>query len=82
MDRNRDSHRGCVQPDGVTMKYLSLLPLFLLANCSSLEVVGDAVERYCELSTTQRLANREAIADIVAPNTIEIGCADNAEEGS
>jgi len=82
MDRDSDSHRGCVQLYGVTMKYLLLLPLFLLANCSSLVVVGDAVERYCELSPTQRLANREAIADIVAPNTIQIECAENAEEGS
>jgi len=51
-----------------------------LASCSSLEVIDGAVEKYCELSPTQRLANREAIADVVAPNTIQIGCVENAED--
>tara|TARA_S200002703_G_scaffold49478_1_gene42924 strand:+ start:751 stop:945 length:195 start_codon:yes stop_codon:yes gene_type:complete len=64
------------------MKYLLLLPLLLLANCSSLDLVGDAVNKYCELSPAQRTANREAIASIVIPNTIQIECAENAEEGS
>jgi hypothetical protein len=50
-----------------------------LMSCSQLEVVGTAVDRYCELSPTQRLANREAIAEVVAPNTIQIECVDNAE---
>ena len=49
-------------------------------SCSSMQIVGDAVDRYCELSPTQRLANREAIAEVVAPNTIQIECIDNAED--
>lgn len=62
--------------NGVTMKNLLILPVVFLMSCSSLEVVGDAVEKYCELSPTQRLANREAIAEVVAPNTIQIECAE------
>lgn len=58
------------------MKKLLIIPLLFLASCSSLEMVGGAVEKYCELSPTQRLANRESIADVVAPNTIQIECAE------
>jgi hypothetical protein len=47
-----------------------------LASCTSLEVIDGAVEKYCELSPTQRLANREAITEVVAPNTIQIECAE------
>jgi len=64
----------------VIMKYLLILPVVFLMSCSQLEVVGTAVDRYCELSPTQRLANREAIAEVVAPNTIQIECVDNAED--
>ena len=58
------------------MKKLLIIPMLFLASCSSLEVIDGAVERYCELSPTQRLANREAIAEVVAPNTIQIECAE------
>jgi hypothetical protein len=56
------------------MKKLLIVPVMFLASCSSLDMVGGAVEKYYELSPTQRLANREAIADVVAPNTIQIEC--------
>lgn len=56
------------------MKKLLIVPVMFLASCSSLDMVGGAVDKYCELSPTQRLANREAIADVVAPNTIQIEC--------
>lgn len=62
------------------MRNLLILPVVFLMSCSSIEIVGDAVDRYCELSPTQRLANREAIAEVVAPNTIQIECIDNAED--
>jgi hypothetical protein len=58
------------------MKKLLIVPVIFLASCSSLEVIDGAVDKYCELSPTQRLANREAIADVVAPNTIQIECAE------
>lgn len=61
------------------MKKLLIVPVMFLASCSSLEVIDGAVDKYCELSPTQRLANREAIAEVVAPNTIQIECVDNAE---
>lgn len=82
MDRNSNRYWSCVQPYGVIMKYLLVLPLLLLVSCSSLDIVGDAVNKYCELSPTQRQSNREAIANVVAPNTIQIECVENAEEGS
>jgi hypothetical protein len=62
------------------MKKLLIVPVMFLASCSSLEVIDGAVDKYCELSPTQRLANREAIAEVVAPNTIQIECVDNAED--
>ena len=58
------------------MKYLLIVPVMFLASCTSLEVIDGAVDKYCELSPTQRLANREAIAEVVAPNTIQIECAE------
>ena len=58
------------------MKKLLIVPVIFLASCSSLEVIDGAVDKYYELSPTQRLANREAIADVVAPNTIQIECAE------
>ena len=58
------------------MKNLLLVPVVFLMSCSSIEIVGDAVDKYCELSPTQRLANREAISEVVAPNTIQIECAE------
>lgn len=58
------------------MKNLLIVPVVFLMSCSSIEIVGDAVDRYCELSPTQRLANREAIAEVVAPNSIQIECAE------
>ena len=58
------------------MRLLLILPVLFLANCSSMEVVGSAVGKYCELSPAQRTANREAITEIVAPNKIQIECAE------
>ena len=58
------------------MKALLLTPLVFLMSCSSIDIVGDAVGKYCELSPAQRLANREAISEVVAPNTIQIECAE------
>ena len=58
------------------MKNLLIVPVVFLMSCSSIEIVGNAVGRYCELSPTQRLANREAIAEVVAPNSIQIECAE------
>lgn len=58
------------------MKKLLIVPVMFLASCTSLEVIDGAVEKYCELSPTQRLANREAITEVVAPNTIQIECAE------
>jgi hypothetical protein len=57
------------------MKYLVLVPMFFLANCSSVQIVADSVTRYCELPLESRKANREAVAVAVAPNRIEIECA-------
>ena len=54
------------------MKLLALIPLAFLFSCSSLDIVGDAVTKYCELSEAQRNANKEAVAKSVAPNMIEI----------
>ncbi len=72
-----------VQHNGVIMKYLLLVPVLFLANCSSLDVVSDAVQKYCDLPETQRLANREAVATSVAPNRIEITCEQETDqEGS
>jgi hypothetical protein len=58
------------------MKKLLIVPVMFLASCTSLEVIDGAVDKYCELSPTQRLANREAITEVVAPNTIQIECAE------
>ena len=58
------------------MKKLLIVPVMFLASCTSLEVIDGAVDKYCELSPTQRLANREAISEVVAPNTIQIECAE------
>lgn len=58
------------------MKYLLLIPALFLANCSSVQIVADSVTRYCELPTESRMANREAVAVAVAPNRIEIECAE------
>ena len=56
------------------MKLLALIPLAFLFSCSSLDIVGDAVTKYCELSEAQRNANKEAVTKSVAPNMIEITC--------
>ena len=58
------------------MKKLLIVPVMFLASGTSLEVIDGAVDKYCELSPTQRLANREAITEVVAPNTIQIECAE------
>jgi hypothetical protein len=56
------------------MKALLLIPLVFLMSCSSVQIVSDGVNRYCELPEESRLANREAIAVAVAPNRIEVTC--------
>jgi len=63
------------------MKHLIFVPMLFMASCSSLEIVGSAVEKYCSLSEAQRIANREAVSEAVAPNQIEITCEqiDNSE---
>lgn len=56
------------------MKLLALIPVVFLISCSSVQIVSDGVNRYCELPEESRLANREAIAVAVAPNRIEVTC--------
>lgn len=58
------------------MKYLLLVPALFLANCSTVDIVAGSVTSYCDLPKESRMANREAVAVAVAPNRIEIECAE------
>lgn len=56
------------------MKHVLILFTIFIASCSSIDIVDDAVTKYCSLSEAQRMANREAISSVVFPNSIEITC--------